>query len=150
MRSLLSVLIVFIGVLPASADWCGEREAETVFHCQFQNSSREVWVCRHEDDSFHYAYGKPGQTPELELRHPKDRVVYTPWNGIGSAFWARLAFDNGSHLYEVGYSARKDGRAPVEGFLDVFERGNETPIASKTCRPGTVETRLEELWDVFN
>ena len=148
-RVLIGIFLSLISG-PVLADWCGDREAQTVFHCQFQNSTRVVHVCLHEDDSFHYAYGKPGRTPELEMRHPKDRVVYTPWNGIGSAFWARLAFHNQSHSYEVGYSALKDGSAPVEGYLDVFERGQENPIATKVCRPGTVETRLEELYDLFS
>ena len=149
MRSTLFALITVAAGAPACADFCDDREAQTVFHCQFQNSTRQVYVCLHEDDSYHYAYGKPGQAPELELRHSASRVSYTPWNGIGRAFWARLAFNNGGYRYDVGYSVLKDGSAPMEGVLDVYEPGNETPIATKFCRPGTVESRLDELWQRF-
>ena len=148
-RFLIGVCLAFVA-FPALADYCGDRESQTVFHCEFQNSTRQVHVCLHEDDSYQYAYGKPGKAPELELRRRADQVVYTPWNGIGSAFWARLAFDNGGYRYDVGYSVLKDGSAPVEGILAIYEPGNETPIATKFCRPGTVETRLEELWERFN
>ena len=150
MRRLLICVLACLPAFPAVADYCGDREAQTVFHCKFQNSTRQVHVCLHEDSSYQYAYGKPGQAPELELRHPQSRVLYTPWNGIGSAFSARLAFDNNGYRYDVGYSALKDGSAPMEGFLDIYEPGNDTPIATKFCRSGTVESRLDELWERFN
>jgi hypothetical protein len=132
---------------PAAADFCGDRESQTIFFCKIKNSSRQVTVCRHEDDSFHYAYGRAGEPPELELRHRKDQVVYTPWNGIGSSFWGALKFQNGEFGYEVAYSVPKSEPENIWGGLEVSRNGEA--INQKDCRPDSVITRLDELETLF-
>ena len=102
-------------------------------------------MCDLAGGAFLYSYGKPGQTPEFELFREKSEVAYTPWNGIGSAFRARLGFENAGYRYEVAWSVLKDGGAPAEGFLDIFEPGNDSPVASRECAAGTVESRLDDL-----
>ena len=150
---IIACLVALLAVPVAAAPLCERLGAGTLFHCRIDGSSQEVTVCDLTDGDFLYVYGRPGR-PELELRRGQAEVVYTPWNGVGSAFWARLGFFNDGYLYDVGYSAAKDGSEPIYGFVDIYEPGHgpETgsPVVTKECRPGTVETRLEGLWQRFD
>ena len=152
----ITTIAAAIALLPAAAGAapvCDGHGAGTLFHCRIDGSSRQVTVCDLPDGDFLYVYGRPGR-PELELRRSQADVVYTPWNGVGSAFWARLGFLNDGYLYDVGYSVAKDGSEPVYGFVDIYEPGHgpetSSPAVTKECRPGTVETRLEGLWERFD
>ncbi|MEM7745757.1 MAG: hypothetical protein AAF409_18820 [Pseudomonadota bacterium] len=127
---------------PVRADYCGDREAGTVFHCQLLGSSRQVTVCQHEDGSYQYAYGKPNRTPELELRRTKEAAVYTPWNGIGRAIWASLSLRNGNYLYEVSFSYDKFDQTEA-GTLTVYI--GEEIASQRSCRPDTLEQTLFDL-----
>ncbi len=147
MRWLAGALVSILAAPAAHADYCGDREAQTVFFCKIKNSSRQVTVCRHEDNSFHYAYGKPGRAPELELRHPKERVVYEPWPGVSDSFWATLRFRNGAYGYTVAYSMPKERPEDIWGGLTVTK--GETVLADKECVARTLVTRLDELEGLF-
>ncbi len=151
MRIPVFVLVLLLAAPVAqAAPNCTQLEADVLFHCKIQGSSREVTICDLPDDRYLYRYGKPGKTPELEIRSSQAEVVYTPWNGVGSAIWARLGFRNKGYLYDVGRSIQKGGGSQPEGFIDIYEPGNDTPIATKQCQPGTVQGDLDGLWDRFN
>ena len=142
-------LAAALAALPAAAGaapLCDRQGAETVFHCKIQKSSRQVTVCALRGGDFLYVYGRPGR-PEMELRQTARQVTYTPWNGVGFSFWAALRFDKGSYGYEVAYDADKDGRRPIAGGVTIFGPGGDSSgvIGRRECRPGTVETRLEEI-----
>jgi len=129
---------------------CRQFEAGVLFHCKIQGSSREVTICDLPNGQYLYRYGKPGQAPELEIQSKQEDVVYTPWNGVGSAIWARLGFRNKGYFYDVGRSIQKGGESQPEGFLDIYEPGNDTPIGTKQCQTGTVQGDLDGLWDRFD
>ena len=106
-------------------------------------------VCALPDEHYLYVYGRPGR-PELELERRKEDVVYTPWNGIGSAWWARLGFRNGAYFYDVGYSRQKGPEDhPTYGQVEIYKDGREDPLAIKNCRVGTVFSDLDGLWEKF-
>ena len=143
--------ILLLAVSPAHAGpSCAQHKAEVLFHCKIKGSSREVTICDLPDKQYLYRYGKPGKPPEMQIQSAQNEVVYTPWNGIGNSNWARLGFRNKGYLYDVGRSIQKGGETPPEGFIDIFEPGNDEPIATKFCETGTVEGDLDALWDRFN
>ncbi len=141
-------------LLPAcavqAAPNCAPSKASVLFHCKIQGSSREVTICDLPNNQYLYTYGKPGQTPELEIQRGQSEVVYTPWNGVGSAIWARLGFRNKGYFYDVSRSIQKGGESPPEGSVEIYKTGNDTPIASKHCQTGTVLGDLDGLWDRFD
>ena len=146
---ILGVLTIGAAGLQAAPN-CAPFGGEVLFHCKIEGSSRHVTICDLPDKRYLYQYGKPGQPPELSLERAQSEVVYTPWNGVGNSIWARLGFRNNGYLYDVGRSIQKGGESPPEGFLDIYEPGNDTPIATKQCRTGTVQGDLDGLWDRFN
>ncbi len=145
----LAVLLFAASVAHAAPN-CAQFKAGILFHCKILGSSLEVTICDLPDNQYLYQYGKPGQTPELTIQRTQEDVVYTPWNGMGSAIWARLGFRNKGYFYDVGRSIQKGGDSPPVGFVDIYEPGNDTPIATKQCQTGTVEGDLDGLWDRFN
>ena len=62
-RFFACALVSILLASPAAADFCGEREASTIFSCALEGSSRVVNVCRHEGNWIQYVYGKPGREP---------------------------------------------------------------------------------------
>lgn len=151
MRVLIVPAVVLFAVSTAQAGPnCGAFKGEVLFHCKIQGSSRQITICDVPNEQYLYQYGKPGQPPELQIQSSQKDVVYTPWNGVGNAIWARLGFRNKGYLYDVGRSIEKGGQSPPEGFLDIYEPGNDTPIATKQCQTGTVQGDLDGLWDRFN
>ncbi len=151
MRTLIILgTLMFSAAGLQAAPKCASLGGEVLFHCKIEGSSREVTICDLPDKQYLYQYGKPGQTPELSLQRSQSEVVYTPWNGVGNSIWARLGFRNKGYLYDVGRSIQKGGESPPEGYLDIYEPGKDTPIASKQCQAGTVRGDLDSLWDRFN
>ena len=128
---------------------CPAYGGKTIFHCQIDRSSREISVCDMPGGTYLYVYGRPGR-PELELERGPRQVEYTPWNGIGSAWWARLGFRNGGYFYDVGWYKEKgpDG-APAGGQVEIYKRNRNVPVSIKSCRTGTVFSRLDDLWERF-
>ena len=101
-------------------------------------------ACALPNDDFRYAYGKPGQAPELELIQTQADVVYTPWPGIGRYIWSTLMFRNGAYGYELHASIDKlTENARPEGTLTVY-KGDEI-LSSKSCDTATL---TESLWDL--
>ncbi len=147
-----AILITLALTVPMAqaAPNCAQFDADVLFHCKMQGSKQEVTICDLPDGQYLYRYGKPGKAPELEIRSSQKEVVYTPWNGVGSAIWARLGFRNKGYFYDVGRSIQKGGESQPEGFIDIYEPGNDTPIATKQCQTGTVQGDLDGLWDRFN
>jgi hypothetical protein len=92
---------------------CARFGDGVLFHCKIQGSSREVTICDLPNGQYLYQYGKPGQAPELEIQSRQEEVVYTPWNGMGSAIWARLGFHNKGYFYDVSRSIQKGRRVPA-------------------------------------
>ena len=145
----VAALLVLTPHAASTAPICAAQEAGTLFHCKIKGSSREVTVCDLAGDRFLYSYGKPGSPPEIELFRQKSEVFYTPWNGISRSIWAKLGFENKGYRYEVIWSVLKGGSEPAEGYLDIFEPGNDNPVATKECAAGTVDSRLDGLWERF-
>ncbi|MEM0989317.1 MAG: hypothetical protein AAGK00_10585 [Pseudomonadota bacterium] len=140
------IVVLLLGTGPAFADYCGEREASTIFSCAIEGSSRSVHVCRHEGDGIQYVYGRPGAEPELVLNRRPQELIYTPWNGVGRAIWASLGIPNGEYLYEVSFSYDKFDQVE-SGTLLVFRRTDI--VATLTCRPGTLVHDLSDRADLF-
>ncbi len=128
---------------------CGAHEGKTVFHCRIDGSSREVSVCALPGGDYLYVYGRPGRA-ELELKRSPRAVEYTPWTGIGRYLWARLGFRNGAYFYDVGFSVdRLTENARAEGQVEIYKGNRNSPISTKYCRPGSVVSRLDEIWNRF-
>lgn len=144
MRLVIGIVTALWAGAALSAPICDDAAAETMFHCPLDGSSRAVTVCRGGDGVFRYAYGKPGQVPELELVRNRDELHFEPWPGIGRFIWESLTFQNGGYRYQVAYSVDKN-TGVEDGFLNVFEPGADEPVVARTCRPGTLENRLDSL-----
>ncbi len=150
-RVLAALAATLLPALPApalAASDCGDYAGATVFHCSIKGSSRQVTVCEMGDGLLRYAYGKPGQEPEMELMLTPREVTYTPWPGIGRYIWSSLSFPNGEYAYEVSYSFdRNTAGAETEGTLVVMKGGDI--LATKECQPGTLEQYLDDLESLF-
>lgn len=149
------MIAAFLALLPVAAPAapiCERLGAETIFHCRIDGSTRELTVCEQRDGQFLYAFGQPGR-PELEIARRPEQLSYRPWNGVGFSYWASLGFEEDGHHFVVSFDAVKDGSSPVTGGVDVYKPGNDPeggrPDATRTCRPGTVESRLDEIEDRF-
>ena len=144
---------LFVALLISAANAgpnCAQFNADVIFHCKIQGAGQELTICDMPDGQYLYQYGKPGQSPELEIRSTQEEVVYTPWNGMGSTIWARLGFRNKGYFYDVGRGIQKGGASPPWGFVDIYEPGNDKAIATKDCQTGTVVGDLDGLWDRFD
>ena len=147
--TILAALLLSSSVAQAGPD-CAQFDGDILFHCKIEGSNHELTICDLPDGRYLYRYGKSGQAPELQIQSTQEEVVYTPWNGMGSTIWARLGFRNKGYFYDVGRLIQKGGELPPEGFVDIYEPGNETPIATKEYQAGTVQGDLDGLWDRFN
>jgi len=117
----------------------------TLLSCFARDASRSITMCL-SGEMVRYAYGRPGQTPELQLTEPITTIAHLPWNGIGRNIWEATKFRNGAFSYEVYLSQDRlaDG-FPVSGGVTVM-KGTET-IATIPCDPGTAAVNLFALSD---
>ena len=149
---ILAALALAVPATASAAPICQRLQAETVFHCTIDGSSRTLSVCDLPDGGFLYSYGRPGAA-ELTMRREKSELAYRPWNGVGFSIWASLTFHNEGYRYEVWFDALKDESRPVNGGVHIYAPGEDPaagrPTASRECRPGTVETRLDEIESRF-
>ncbi len=94
-----------------------------------------------------YAYGRAGQTPELEIsRRFGAGAEFTPWPGVGGSIWESIRFTNSDVIYEVyagleRFAAVEDSpefkEHPQFGGILVLD-SDESEIAHFKCIPRSV------------
>ena len=134
-----AALILALLATPASAACQGDE----AFSCQIGQKTLDVCYWK---GALIYRYGPEGK-PELTIAEPLETVDYTPWPGIGSAFWDTVAFQNDGYTYEVWTNVERDPEAtePRAGGVRVLQ-GNAT-VAELTCDRGTA-TPMDGLYDL--
>lgn len=142
MRHSIAVLLVLLPGL-AQADCRGE----TFISCD-TGKGRHLEVCILPDEAaFTYAFG-PAAKPDLTLREDFAAKTAQPWNGVGRAIWASIAFRNGDYSYEAWHSFdRLTEDAPLEAGVNVMR--DDALVASLSCQqgPGTVIAPLFTVED---
>ena len=116
---------------------------DPVFACTLEKGGKQVQVCE-QGARLVYAFGAPGQPPELRFERPRPAVRITPWNGMGHTYWSHLELDNGAWTYRLSASyERGDPVAPGQGSLTVLRAGQEA--RRLVCEPYSVRERIEAL-----
>jgi len=139
----LAVGLIFI----TNAAWaeCASHE-RTFMACQFENG-KAVEVCT-TDEEARYAFGVPGQTPELAMSLAFGQgAEAVPWNGVGRTIWEGVRLTNNDVVYEVygGFDRLEDVEwdpateaSPAFGGV-VVEDGKGNELAHLHCVAGTVD-----------
>ena len=123
---------------------CGVGQWE-VFDCTLSDGKKQLRVCSTEEAA-NYSFAVPGQSPEIELFEPIDRLDYRPWNGVGRTLFEDATFNNESYSYSV-YSVfdRLTEGAMLEGGVVV--KKDDVEIAHLRCDPGSVSARLDLFYE---
>ena len=130
---------VLAAVLPAQAFACDA----VLLSCTI-NGNRQVTVCLSGADVT-YAYGKPGQPPELTLTAAPADGVYTPWNGIGRYVYDSITFPNAGYAYEVWQSVDKmTPDAGLEYGVNVMQ--GDALLKNLTCDAGAQAQPFDSLY----
>lgn len=117
----------------------------TVLSCTAKSGARVLDVCI-GGDQISYAYGRPGQPPELRLTEPVASVAHQPWNGVGRSIWEATTFFNPGHAYEVFISVDRMAEGqPTASGVSVQRGGAE--VARVDCDPGTDRMTLWAVSD---
>lgn len=134
-----AALILALLATPASAACQGDE----AFSCQIGTKTLDVCYWK---GALIYRYGPEGH-PELTIAEPLETVDYTPWPGIGSAFWDTVAFQNDGYTYEVRTNVERDPEAtePRAGGVRVMQ--GDATVAELTCNRGTA-TPMDGLYDL--
>lgn len=122
--------MLFAGVAVQAFAGCGANEM--VFACT-TTKGKVVQVCD-ATKTLTYAYGKPGQTPELALSVPRKAASTYQWPGAGRWMSYSVSIPNGSTEYRVFWGMdRLDEDHAIEAGIVVSMRGRE--VASFACSP---------------
>lgn len=106
--------------------------ADTVLFACTANKGKIINVLA-SGNHYQYSYGGTGK-PELVIKAPKNKVIYTPWNGMGSFMSDSLTFKNGQYSYEVFAGVDKNSHKQSAG-VHVYRNGeyvNSVNCTNKT------------------
>ena len=146
MRNTLSLIALTISTAPAFAQ-CPTNQ-HPILSCNIEDSQKALTAC-HDGAVATYAFGKPGQTPELIIKTPVTQINYTPWNGVGRGIYEQVIFDNAGVGYLLWSAFEKDPgvEQPFSGGIVVQQNGED--LASLMCDPGTMEVGIDGLFEVM-
>lgn len=165
---LLSAALVALLPLSSAAQAACPTLAAPILSCSLKDGAKQLEVCL-EGDSFTYAYGPRGGSPELRLYSEVADGSFRPWNGIGRTIWEVLVFRNGEYFYEVGMGWDKmaalidgeDGEAQEEpdpgvamsAGIDIQRQrpGQEVEyLAFLECDPGSILYDTDRIYRVYD
>ncbi len=120
-----------------------------VFRCTFKAGQKFVDVCQ-SDSRVTYAYGKTGQSPELQLSVLLRDLKYTPWNGIGRAIYEQIVFRNKDVSYVVwsAFERNPELANPLSAGI-VVEDQNEKVLAELQCDQGSIDSGIDGLYQAM-
>jgi hypothetical protein len=132
-------LLAGMGLLMVCQSAFACDQGETLAFTCATTRGKVVTVCE-ASGSFGYAFGKPGATPELQLRVPRDKMVYFNSQGA-SGYMVSLGLPNGKTVYTVSHNwSASDG---ASGAIEVTV--NDKLVATLDCKLDTLNDRLSEL-----
>lgn len=115
-----------------------------VFYCELQNLPKAVQVCEQPSGRLRYSYGPLKGEPELVFSVRLQQAEITPWNGVGTLYWAALEMPNGAWRYRMSVIYQRDGIPESDSaVLSVSKDGEER--RHWRCSPATLQERIESL-----
>lgn len=115
-----------------------------VFYCELQKVLKAVQVCEQPLGRLRYSYGPLNGEPELVFSVQPQQAEITPWNGVGTLYWASLEMPNGAWRYRMSVIYPRDGAPESDsGTLSVSRDGEER--RHWRCDPATLQERIESL-----
>lgn len=148
-------LVALLACLPAQAIATCADTATPIFTCTLKQATKQVEVCL-QNDGFSYAYGSPGQAPELTLTALITDGVYRPWSGFGRSIWESLTLRNNEYAYEVGMSFDKiisvEGGDSLSGGIDVQKHqpgGKVEYLVYLECDKGSLSFNTDLVYQAY-
>lgn len=119
------------------------------FSCPLAKGGKTVSVCAKADNSFYYAYGKPGTKADMTWPAdgaPATGLTFTHLFFFGATGGNAFAFQNNGYKYIV-YSV--SGTQFEDGGVVVTKDGERTPVKDTHCADdGKSKTEAYEVFDV--
>lgn len=118
----LTALALLAGLAPITALACGQGET-LVFSCPTDRGT-QIEVCQAKT-AIHYAYGKPGQAPELKLSEKNEIFVWEHGEGVSAGIGDDLIFRSGPTRYLISHVSNYDNRSDANAHLTVMQPGSD-------------------------
>ncbi|TIC82044.1 hypothetical protein [Crenobacter intestini] len=138
-----ALAVLMMATAPTFAGATCLHGEETVFACRTVQGKR-IEVCD-AGRTLSYAFGRPGQRPEIVLRVPRAAASTWQWQGVGRYLSYAVNLPNGNTEYSVfwGMDRLSDGHE-VEAGVHVSIDGR--PAATVRCAPGAaIEQNIEGI-----
>lgn len=115
-----------------------------VFYCELQKLPKAVQVCEQPAGRLRYSYGPLKGEPELVFSVRLQQAEITPWNGVGTLYWASLEMPNGAWRYRMSIMYQRDGAPESDSAVLSVSKGAEERRHWR-CNPATLQERIESL-----